>query len=198
LDKLPAAEKLVLISNVYKKEAKGLIAILIIYFDDLLLQVVDEDDGETRTAVVLADGSVNKMFVMDSNGVWNPSTFTDEKLFALSRKDTLVIPVERIHRTEVGFMHPFKEKEVVFKTKDLTQKRNNKGAKCTDSSKPGIAIKLGIILGQPNMYTATQIERPELCVLLEILMRWRTETTGTVYFFGPERANEMKLTNLHW
>jgi hypothetical protein len=198
LDKLSLVDKLVLLSNVYNEEPVGIFAVLTLYFDDLILNVVDEDDGEMKTAVVLADGSLNKMFVKDSNGLWNPSSFTDEKLFANARKERLILPVNTIHRTEVGFMHPFKEKEVVFKTKDLTQKRNNKGAKCTDSSKPGIATKIGIILGEPNIYTATQIERPELCVLLELLMRWRTESTETVYFFGPERANEMKLVNLHW
>lgn len=130
--------------------------------------------------------------------VWNPATYTDEQLFAKHREQTFVIPKEKIHRTEVGFMHPFKEKEVVFKMKDLTQKRNNTGAKCTDASKQAIASKIGVVLGQPSLYTATQIEKPELCVILEMLMRWKTESRGVYYFFGPEMTNEMKLSTLHW
>jgi len=203
LDKLPAVDKLVLISNLYEndeggsaEERRGVLAILTLYFDELILKV--DDEGESRTAVVLANGSANKMFVQGSDNVWKPATYTDEKTFAAIRKERLNVPFDRIHRTEIGFMHPFKEKEIVFKTKDLTQKRNNKGAKCTDSSKRGISMKIGVVLGEPNIYMATQIERPELCVLLEILMRWRTESTDTVYFFGPEKANEMKLANLHW
>jgi hypothetical protein len=203
LDKLSMADKLVLVSHLYEndqggsaEERRGVLAILTLYFDELILKVDDED--ESRTAVVLANGSANKMFVQGSDNVWRPATYTDEKTFAAIRKERLNVPFDRIHRTEIGFMHPFKEKEVVFKTKDLTQKRNNKGAKCTDSSKQGISMKIGVVLGEPNIYMATQIERPELCVLLEILMRWRTESTDTVYFFGPEKANEMKLANLHW
>jgi hypothetical protein len=96
-------------------------------------------------------------------------------------------------------MHPFKKKEVVFKTKDLMQKRNNKGAKCADSSKPTIALKIGMILGEKNLYANTPIERPELCVLLEVLMRWKTKQNkamnGEVLFFGAEMANEMDLPN---
>jgi hypothetical protein len=111
------------------------------------------------------------MFVRDdSSPVWRPSKYTDEQLFSLLRKERLIITKGKINPTEIGFMHPFKQKEVVFKTKDLTQKRNNKGAKCVDSSKAAVAAKIGAVLGQPDIYTQTMIERPELCVLLEILM----------------------------
>ena len=160
-----------------------------------------EEDGEQREAVLLANGSKNILFVKRTEGSsvsWQPATYTDEQLFASIRAATFVIPNEKIHRTEVGFMHPFKEKEVVFKMKDLTQKRNNTGAKCTDASKQAIASKIGVVLGQPNLYTATQIEKPELCVILEMIMRWKTESRGVYYFFGPEMANEMKLSTLHW
>jgi hypothetical protein len=142
------------------------------------------------------------MFIKSTEnpGTWSPAQYTDETLFSRIRKERLIIPMERIHKTEIGFMHPFKEKEVVFKSKDMTQKRNNKGAKCIDSSKPIVAAKIGLILNQPNIYTNTDIERPELCVLLEILMRWTTEqneeSNGPVLFFGPERTNEMKISNL--
>jgi len=152
--------------------------------------------GKKKIAIILADGPINKMYVKEEE--WKPAAFTDEQLFSESRKKLLIIPNEKINRTEIGFMYPFKDKEVVFKTKDLTQKRNNTGAKCTDASKPSIASKIGIILGQPSLYTATQIEKPELCVMLEIIMRWKTEARDIYYFFGPERSNEMKISILHW
>jgi hypothetical protein len=156
-----------------------------------------EEDGEQREAILLANGSKNFLHVKGADG-WAAASYTDEQLFAKLREAQFVIPKERIHRTEVGFMHPFKEKEVVFKMKDLTQKRNNTGAKCTDASKQAIASKIGIVLEKPTLYTATQIEKPELCVILEMMMRWKTESTGVYYFFGPEMANEMKLSTLHW
>jgi hypothetical protein len=167
-----------------------------VYFDDLILKV--KEDGEEKIAIILADGSQNKMFVLDENTAFRPATYTDEKTFASARKARFVVPMEKINRTEIGFMQPFKEKEVVFKIKDLTQKRNNLGAKCSDASKPSICSKIGAVLNQPSIYSSTQIEKPELCVLLEIIMRWKTESRDIYYFFGPERVNEMKISNLHW
>jgi hypothetical protein len=197
LDKLSLSEKITIITNLYDKSGQpvGYDILLRQYFDKLLLEA--EEDGEQKLAIVLADGAANKLFVKN-NGRWNPSTFTDERLFAEVRKEKLIVPVDNINRTEIGFMHPFKDKEVIFKTKDLTQKRNNTGAKCTDASKPSIATKIGAVLRQPSIYTATHIEKPELCVILEILMRYKSESQRIHYFFGPEKTNEMNISAFHW
>jgi hypothetical protein len=108
-------------------------------------------------------------------------------------------------------MHPFKNKEVVFKTKNMSELRNNKGAKCENADKNEIIGKIRAILNEPDLYKNTTIERPNLCVLLEILMRWITEknrinfeiTNGDiqdvnnrVLFFGPEITLEMKIVNI--
>jgi hypothetical protein len=191
LDKLTIGEKLVLVSGVPADVERGAELLIKLYLDARRMTVEEEE------AILLANGSKNILYVKGDDG-WAPASYTDEKLFAPVRAATFIIPKERIHRTEVGFMHPFKEKEVVFKMKDLTQKRNNTGAKCTDASKQAIASKIGIVLDKPTIYTATQIEKPELCVILEMMMRLKTESTGVYYFFGPEMANEMKLSTLHW
>jgi len=192
LDKLPAAEKLVLVSRIPEDVEKGVGLLIKLYLDARRMTAEDQEE-----AILLANGSKNILYVKSEEG-WQPATYTDEQMFATTRAATFVIPKERIHRTEVGFMHPFKDKDVVFKMKDLTQKRNNTGAKCTDASKQAIASKIGIVIGKPTQYLATQIEKPELCVILEMMMRLKTESTGVYYFFGPEMANEMKLSTLHW
>jgi hypothetical protein len=145
LDKLSIADKLVLVSKTYQdmNPKTGIHIIVKLYFDELILET--EEDEEVKMGIVLADGPKNQLFVKDGE-LWKIATFTDEKLFAGIRKEKLIIPQNRIHRTEIGFMHPFKDKEVVFKIKDLTQKRNNTGAKCTDASKPSIASKMSIQL----------------------------------------------------
>jgi hypothetical protein len=195
LDKLTLAEKLALVAGIPEDVDKGAELLIKLYLD--ARRMTAEEDGEQREAILLANGSKNFLHVKGSEG-WAPASYTDEQLFSKMREAQFVIPKERIHRTEVGFMHPFKEKEVVFKMKDLTQKRNNTGAKCTDASKQAIASKIGIVLDKPTIYTATQIEKPELCVILEMMMRRKTESTGVYYFFGPEMTNEMKLSTLHW
>jgi hypothetical protein len=191
LDTLSAAEKLELVTNINTNDANdGYATILKLYFDDLML--VDE---EGNRAIILADGEMNQLFVTNANE-WVPAKFTDINAFSNARKARCIIPKASINRTDIGFMHPFKQKEIVFKTKDMTQKRNNKGAYCADSSKPMIAAKIGAILNEPALYQSTTIERPELCILLEILMRWLTEKSGVVYFFRPEQVNEMDVTNM--
>jgi hypothetical protein len=192
LDVLPLNDKLTLVSYVYgtKEPLVGHWKTVKEYYDRLRLEYEDE------TAIVLADGEANKMFVKEE-GVWRPSQYTDEKTFGPIRKERLTVPIGEINPTEIGFMHPFKQKEVVFKTKDMRQKRNNKGAKCTDSSKPLVAQKLATVLNHNSIiYSETSLERPQLCVLLEMLMRWLTDTQRTVYFLGPEKTNEMDITNL--
>ena len=201
LDTLPLMEKLEILSFIYEKtdgEMNGYEIVMKEYFGSILLEA--EEDGTKVKAVILANGEENRMFIRDeSSPVWRPSKYTDEQLFSALRKERLIIPKGSINPTEIGFMHPFKQKEVVFKTKDLTQKRNNKGAKCVDSSKPVVAAKIGAVLGEPDIYTGTTIERPELCVLLEVLMRWisrqNSSIGGPIFFFGPEQTNEMNLPN---
>ena len=194
LDVLPLADKLTLVNHVYGNGASlsgKYTGVLKEYYDGLVLTHDEE------TAIVLANGEVNQMFVQGETGQWSPAQYTEEKAFARVRKERLVVPTYKINPTEIGFMHPFKNKEVVFKTQDMTQKRNNKGAKCVDSSKPAVAKKIATILAHKSIvYADSGLERPQLCVLLEILMRWLTETQMRTYFFGPERTNEMDITNL--
>jgi hypothetical protein len=114
-----------------------------------------------------------------------------------------------MNRTYIGFMHPFKNKEVVFKTKNMSELRNNKGAKCENADKSEIIEKIRSVSNEPELYKNTTIERPNLCALLEILMRWITDKNNLhlnetadiddiasrVLFFGPEMTLEMNIVN---
>lgn len=109
---------------------------------------------------------------------------------AMRFKDELnrfIIDKSRIF-DQIGFMHVFKGDEVVFKIKDTTLKRNNLGAKCEDAGKPAILKKLKIILGV-DYYNDANIDKYGLGVLLEFIMRFKTETSKSiVYFFNPEET----------
>ena len=200
LDYLHINEKLIIVSNIYSPKYKyknGYDNIFKLYFDDLLIE-----NDENERAIILSNGETNILYVENETGVWNEAEYTDKESFKLNRFNKFIIPKERINKTEIGFMSPFKGKELSFKIKDMTQKRNNKGAKCEDASKPVIAEKIGIILNERGIYSETSIEKPDLCVILEILMRWITEQNkieggnGIILFFGPEQSNEMNITNL--
>lgn len=202
LDYLHINEKLVIVSKIYdytsNLDETGYNIIFKLYFDNLLIT-----NEENEKAIILSNGETNILYVQDKNGNWNESKYTDKESFKQNRSLKFMISNNRVNKTEIGFISPFKKgKELSFKIKDMTQKRNNKGAKCEDASKPVIAEKIGIILNKPGIYSGTSIEKPDLCVILEILMRWITEENniqggnGVILFFGPEQSNEMNITNL--
>jgi hypothetical protein len=92
-------------------------------------------------------------------------------------------------------MHPFKGNDIVFKVKDTTQKnnKNNKGVKCDIMSKPRIIEKINHILGEELYQTRgiqlDSIDKIQLCILLEILMRHATKTDPpNVRFYDAESA----------
>jgi len=202
LDSLSLKNKLTLVSYIYSNKMQsddetGYNIIIKLYFDNLLLET------DNKRAIILSNGEANELYVQDRENlyIWNEAEYTDQELFKGSRKSKFLIPKERINKTEIGFMSPFKGKDMIFKIKDMTQKRNNKGAKCEDASKPVISEKIGIILDERGIYSGTDIEKPDLCVILEIIMRWMNETNmrepnSVVLFFGPEQSNEMDVTNL--
>ena len=86
---------------------------------------------------------------------------------------------------------------MVFKVKDLSQKRNNTGARIDDAGKEKIVKFLNIILGETK-YTdenTENITQLGLCVILEMLMRQKTENKGLgiltpnkTYFLTPEQT----------
>jgi hypothetical protein len=219
LDSLKMSEKLALASVIYSNttdtQMDGYRAILQMYFDDLIIMV--DDNGITVRAIILSDQENNKnqMYVLvdgTDNGAisWKKSEFSDETLFREARKNKITVPIERVNRTYIGFMHPFKNKDIVFKTKNMSELRNNKGAKCENADKNEIIEKIRTILNEPDLYKNTTVERPNLCVLLELLMRWITDKNNTnfsetgntgdinsrVLFFGPEMTLEMNIVNI--
>jgi len=85
----------------------------------------------------------------------------------------------------------FKQKDMVFKIKDIRQARNNTGARCGDSTTKTDVIKLiNGFLEKPVYDNKTEFLHYGLCVIIEILMRYFTEIKkkGLVYFLSPEQT----------
>jgi len=93
----------------------------------------------------------------------------------------------------IGFINIFKNIEPVFKVKDVTQSRNNTGARCDSAGKIDAIKNLNKIIGR-EMYTEANtknvIHQNGLCVMLEIIMREYSDKKikNSVYFLGPELA----------
>jgi len=91
----------------------------------------------------------------------------------------------------IGFVNMFRNREMVFKVKDLRQTRNNIGARCGDSTTRADAIKLLNTLLEKNEYTnKTDIRMISFCVIIETLMRYYTDIgkNGKLYYVSPEKT----------
>jgi hypothetical protein len=113
---------------------------------------------------------------------------------------------DKIIFSEIGFIDKFQEGDktnMVFKIKttNLPKKNKNSGAKAENASKKDDIIpKLNAVWGNDS-YTDSDLKKYELCIILEILMRYLNDVSkqtlselipdrsaNIVYFFGPESA----------
>jgi hypothetical protein len=159
------------------------------YFHERLLVV------PSMTAIVFSNENSYVILKRSATNVreWTPISPEDRfKLVAPLKR--LIVPNTQANRF-IGFMHPFKGNDIVFKIKDTTQKnnKNNKGVKCDIMSKPRIIEKINHILGEELYQTRgvqlDSIDKIQLCILLEILMRHATKTDPpNVRFYDAESA----------
>ena len=106
----------------------------------------------------------------------------------------------------IGFINMFKSgKEMVFRTKDFTQKQNNTGTRIDALIKADVVKRLNEVLedktvpnemrekayniGRTKDKTA-DILQMGMCIILEMVLRQRTEDEfgGKVWFLNPEQA----------
>ena len=97
----------------------------------------------------------------------------------------------------VGFIGAFKENNG-FKIKNLLNTRPKPGALCDQADKQKLIIKINDMLekigkqaeiyNKDPIYGLNSIERPNLCVIYEMLMRSITEKEKKIWFLSPEQA----------
>jgi len=159
------------------------------YFHERLLVV------PSMTAIVFSDENGYVILKRSPTNVREWTKISPEDKFKLvTPLKRLIVPNTQANRF-IGFMHPFKGNDIVFKVKDTTQKnnKNNKGVKCDIMSKPRIIEKINHILGEELYQTRgiqlDSIDKIQLCILLEILMRHATKTDPpNVRFYDAESA----------
>jgi len=88
---------------------------------------------------------------------------------AISSKIGEILPISEKLAEYVGFMDNFKKDYMVFKIRDMKQKRNT-GARCDQASKPK-SIKILNDLGESQYTTKSKLTRHELCVIQEFVLR---------------------------
>jgi hypothetical protein len=198
IDMLLFQDKMILIKHFYTNNISpvGMNQELIkAYLDKRIVQ-----SGNYVGMIIMKDDTLKIYVKGDETGEWEEAGREDYELFVkdIVRFD---VPKKSIHPI-VGFVNLFtskksNQKEMVFKVKDLSQKRNNTGARIDDAGKEKIVKFLNIILGETK-YTdenTENITQLGLCAILEMLMRQKTEnkglgifSTNKTYFLTPEQT----------
>uniref|UniRef100_A0A6C0ES43 Helicase ATP-binding domain-containing protein n=1 Tax=viral metagenome TaxID=1070528 RepID=A0A6C0ES43_9ZZZZ len=192
LDMLLFSDKMILIQHFYidNVEPNGLNEKLIQqYLDKRIVR-----SGNYRGIVLMKD-DILKIFTKSENNELVEVDADDYQLFV---KDLVRFDVKKNTLNNlVGFVNLFtskksNQKEMVFKIKDLTQKRNNTGARADDAGKEKIIKFLNIIL-EENKYNDENTEKITqigLCAILEFIMRRLNlvNNKGKVFFLNPEQT----------
>ena len=163
------------------------------YFEEKLVNYIGSKQG-----IVLAN--IHQLeYLVYENGEWVNAEPEDKDRIRLVLKDSKVNVTEPL----IGFMHPFKGKEMVFKIKHMMTNKNNKGARIDQAAKPEIISKINSILGKEvyNIISKDGVKKSEeksigLGGILEMLMRYKTEIGEANLFFSPESALLNKVVDL--
>jgi hypothetical protein len=197
VDCLPFSERLILLNNIYYMNEDyiptGLEQKIKEYFEEKTINYIG-----TKKSVVLAN--VHELeYLVYENGEWVNAEPEDKDRIWLVLKDSKVKVTEPL----IGFMHPFKGKEMVFKIKHMTTNKNNKGARIDQAAKPEVIAKINSILGKEVYHVVSKdgVKKSEeksigLGGILEMLMRYKTETGEANLFFSPENALLNKVIDL--
>jgi len=186
LDFLPFSERVVLLKYVYSKKGEDYIPsgyeiIIKTYFDEKIVDI-----GHTN-GIALID--MDKMaYLVQSNG-WVEAEPEDEERIRKEMNRSLIDPSDFF--SIVGFIHPFRETHMMsFKIKNMLQRnnKNNKGARADQSAKPELINKLNLVGGKEQYNKSMRLRAIGIAVMLEILMRYKTDNEEAVMFFSPENT----------
>ena len=155
-----------------------------------------------KMGILIQNGDHEELWMRsytNSSPEWVLGESQDYNLF-LDTIKKYIVPTSKINKI-VGFVAEFKKSEMVFKVKDLSQKRNNNGARIDSAGKADIIKLLNQIVGEEK-YTSEntdeEFSKIGLCVVLELIMRKYTDTqhNGLVYYLTPEQSVLVNIARL--
>jgi len=167
------------------------------YFQQRMIRL-DDNENRDKMYVVLASASGDKNVLYskdESQNKWSEVTSYTELTRVQPHIKSLLDSGENIN-AKIGFMYTFKEQGVVFKIKDRMQvdKKNNQGAVCLSAKKELVIQRINELLERAVYKNDKTFEKVDYCVILEMLLRHKTATSGQIYFFSQEMAIHNKIT----
>ena len=123
---------------------------------------------------------------------WKEGEQEDYTFFNKQLIEKYIINMKNLNEV-VGFINYFKHNQIIFKTKNILQERNNKGAACNQAQKADIIKRLNKINEEHSTFIYnknTDYYRFSLCVILEILLRYYNDKriNNKIYFLTPEES----------
>jgi hypothetical protein len=206
LDTLPFDDRMVLINDIYKspdtKQLNDIETNIKSYFDEKMF-IYNRLFG-----IVISNNNKLELYIKSpDNGEWSISKPTEYRSFLplIQRK---LQSTKDVMSQYVGFMSVFKKDEIVFKTKDMMETRNNKGSKCIGNTKNDIIKRLNKVLEKGPFYVEGDEKNPYnkdiltntlkmgFCVILEMIIRHfddyekqtRPPETRRAWFFDLEKS----------
>ena len=162
------------------------------------------------TAIILYDVNKRKIMILNKKNKWIEAEPEDERELAESKEAKQQLNVDKNKfNSIIGFIgYEKNNRYLVFKTKDITAKRNT-GARCDEAGKQKTIDLLNTILGEEK-YTKENtklikekdgtviqeaMSQTELCVLQEFLLRYfnKIKKNENIWFLTPEMAIFLKL-----
>jgi hypothetical protein len=198
IEVLSFQDKMILLNHFYDSKAKEPTSeyekMMKSYFDARILQ-----SNELICITIMKEETLIIMVNTEKNGktIWKEA---DEEDYEIIGKELLKyqIPRRKENMNELlGFVTLFiskksNAKEMVFKIKDMTEKRNNFGARIDDAGKDKVIKILNKIVKSTyyNDDNTLFISQLGLCVAIELLMRHFSaiQHDGKYYYLTPEQT----------
>ena len=141
--------------------------------------------------IILQKLGVHNLIIFDDiENSWIVSTPEDTRSLEgkLTELVNKLIQAPKTGSHYIGYMSNFKKDYMIFKIKDVSQKRHT-GARCDQSSKTK-SVKMLNMLGEDSYDKDTNLSRPELCIIQELLLRKydMEKKDGERWFLNPGEA----------
>jgi len=187
--------------------------------NNFVLQYFQEKMDNQQKYILLNDKSINKNNVYRKENEewkllenvpkyieeWIQKTFERKKMLLIHINNVLPKLLEK-QKSElnIGFISVFKE-NMQFKIKNVLNSRQNVGATCFQTIKKKIIVKINDLLdmievnktekySEDPVFNTSIIERPNLCLVYEFLLRLFTEENpNQLWFLNPEQSNVSKI-----
>ena len=202
LDEMAFDEKMVLVRHFYRESGTPRTENR---YEQMIVDYLEErrvsNAERNKQGILLANQTEVVLTVRSADNTapeWVEGVESDFTYFKTKLAQKHIVPKQRLNRI-VGYIVDFKNKEMIFKFKDITLTRNKLGARCDSAGKADIIKMLNMVLGSGDRYTQENTEtlfQPKLCVILEILLReyTRISKNNRIYFLTPEQSILTEIT----